>query len=129
MHRMYYKIKSFKLNYNVSYVQGDDKTLQLPLSYMTPMKQIVNFSYKNNLSNFKIKFSKIHAQNRLGEFETETLGSLLTDVILSFNYKKQTITFQFNNIFDVTYYNHLSRIKNISPESGKNVHIIYKLFI
>ena len=96
---------------------------------MTPMKQILYFSYNNNYINYKLRFSKIHSQNRLGEFESETAGAFLTDIVISLNYKKHNMTIQFNNIFNEEYYNHLSRIKDIAPESGKNIHLVYKLLI
>ena len=35
---------------------------------------------------------------------------------------------QFNNVFNVTHYNHLSRIKSIMPEAGRNVVFLYKTF-
>ena len=43
------------------------------------------------------------------------------------NYKNRNITLQLNNIFDETYYNHLSKIKDIMPESGRNISIVYKM--
>ena len=79
--------------------------------------------------NYKVRFSKIHPQNKLGEFETYTPGAFLTDFIIAYTYKEHNLTLQLNNIFDEVYYNHLSRIKNIAPEPGKNLNIIYKLFI
>ena len=124
-----YKIKKIKLSYNFSFVEGENLTLQTPLSYMNPMKQILNFNYKSNLINYKVRLSKIHPQNKLGEFETYTPGAFLTDFIITYTYKEHNLTFQLNNIFDEVYYNHLSRIKNIAPEPGKNLNIIYKLFI
>ena len=124
-----YKIKKIKLNYNFSFVEGENLTLQTPLSYMNPMKQILNFNYKSNLINYKVRFSKIHPQHKLGEFETYTPGAFLTDFIITYTYKEHNLTLQLNNIFDEVYYNHLSRIKNIAPEPGKNLNIIYKLFI
>ena len=48
---------------------------------MNPTKQILSLDYKAKLINYKIRFSKIHTQERLGEFETSTSGSFLTDFI------------------------------------------------
>ena len=96
---------------------------------MNPTKQIFNVDYNNTFTNYKIRFSKIDAQNRLGEFETYTPGAFLTDFIMTFKYKKHNMTIQLNNIFDEKYYNHLSRIKDIAPEAGKNFHLIYKVLI
>ena len=78
---------------------------------------------------YKIRFSKIHSQDKLGEFETYTPGAILTDFIIDYKYKKHNIIIQLNNIFDNTYFNHLSRIKNITPEPGKNVIIYYKMYL
>ena len=78
---------------------------------------------------YKFRFSKIHAQNRLGEFESYTPSSFLVDFILSYIRENQNITIQFNNILNKEYYNHLSKIKSIMPESGRNILINYKIFI
>jgi len=118
----------FELRYNLSYVRGYNKTLDTPLSYMNPMKEIATLDYKKDNLNYKFRFSKIHAQNKLGEFESYTPGVLLTDFVLDYIYDEHNITIQFNNIFDKTYYNHLSRIKDISPEPGRNIAISYKVF-
>ena len=77
--------------------------------------------------NYKVRFSKIHSQNRLGEFETYTPGAFLTDFVISYEYEKFNLTIQLNNVFDEIYYNHLSRIKNITPESGRNITLNCKL--
>ena len=124
-----YKLNNFNITYNFSFVHGFNHTLKLPLSYMNPMKQLLSLKYNKNHFNYKLRFSKIHAQDRLGEFETFTPSAFLTDFILTYNYKTYDFTLQFNNIFDETYYNHLSRIKDITPEPGRNISIILKTYI
>ena len=95
---------------------------------MSHSKQTLTFDYKYDLINYKIRFSQIHAQKRLGEFEQYTPGAFLTDLVISYNDQTKNITIQLNNIFNVIYYNHLSRIKAITPEAGRNFSINYKLF-
>ena len=56
-------------------------------------------------------------------------GAFLTDFIISYKYKSNDFAIQFNNIFDKEYYNHLSRIKSITPEAGKNINLVYKVFL
>ena len=124
-----YKLEKIQFNYNFSFVHGDNKTLEMPLSFMNPMKQVLDLNYNRKFTDYKIRFSKIHPQDRLGEFETYTPGVLLTDFIVSYKYKKHNITIQFNNIFDEIYYNHLSRIKAIMPEPGANIHLVYKILL
>tara|TARA_B100000686_G_scaffold264770_1_gene278894 strand:- start:1224 stop:3515 length:2292 start_codon:yes stop_codon:yes gene_type:complete len=124
-----YKLKKIKLSYNFSLVHGYNSTLNMPLSYMNPMKQVLNIDYNLKFIDYKIRFSKIHSQNRLGEFETYTPGAFLTDFIISYRYKRFNLTIQLNNIFDEAYYNHLSRIKNITPEPGRNITFNCKIML
>ena len=78
--------------------------------------------------NFNLRLSKIHSQNRLGEFESYTPSSFLVDFIINYNNNNNNITIQLNNIFNEEYYNHLSKIKSIMPEPGRNILINYKIF-
>ena len=122
-----YNYKKFKLIYDFSLVRGYNLTSNIPLSYINPDKHILILEYKKELLNYKLRLSKIHSQNNLGEFETYTPSSFLVDLILSYNKKNQNITIQFNNILNKEYYNHLSKIKSIMPETGRNIIIGYKI--
>ena len=95
---------------------------------MNPDKQILILEYQKELINYKTRLSKIHSQNRLGEFESYTPSSLLIDFIISYRRKNQNITIQFNNILNEKYYNHLSKTKSIMPGAGRNMVISYKIF-
>jgi len=123
-----YNYKNFKVVYDFSLVRGNDLTNNMPLSYINPDKQILNLEYNKKVMSYKVRLSKIHAQNRLGEFETFTQSSVLFDFVIAYTKDNQNITIQFNNILDKEYYNHLSRIKLISPEAGRNLIISYKMF-
>ena len=123
-----YNYRNFKLMYDFSLVRGENLTNELPLSYINPDKQILILEYKEKLLNYKLRLSKIHSQNRLGEFESYTPSSFLVDFIIGYNRNNQNITIQLNNLFDEEYYNHLSKIKSIMPEAGRNVILNYKIF-
>ncbi|OUW63002.1 MAG: hypothetical protein CBD58_00805 [bacterium TMED198] len=124
-----YYFNEFYLDYNLSFVRGDNITSLKPLSYINPMKQLLTLNLDKEYFNFQFRFMKTHPQNRLGEFESETPGSFLTDIVVNYSYDRHNITFQLNNIFDKIYYNHLSRIKSIAPEAGRNLNILYKITI
>ena len=126
---MKYNFKSLDLNYNLSFVQGDNMTTKMPLPYINPTKQILNLSYNESYFNYTLRWTRLHAQDRLGEFESFTPGVELADLIISYWGEKHNFTIQINNIFDKVHYNHLSRIKDISPEPGKNIHLLYKVMI
>ncbi len=122
-----YKFDDINLNYNLSFVHGDNETSGTPLSYINPMKQILSFDLLKKYTSYKIRLSKIHPQTRIGEFETRTEGTVLTDFVITYSYKSHNITMQLNNIFDQVYYNHLSRIKDLKPEPGASIHLNYKI--
>jgi len=122
-----YYLEKFHLNYNLSFVQGDNETSGRPLSYINPMKQILTFDFLRKVASYKIRLSKIHAQERVGEFEIDTPGTFLTDFVITYNFRMHNFTVQLNNIFNQTYYNHLSRIKDLTPEPGASIHFNYKV--
>ncbi len=124
-----YVLGNIHLSYNRSYVEGDNTTTGMPLSYMNPKKEILTFDVINKSINYKIRFSKIYTQDRIGEFETITEGTFLTDLAVNYSFKTHSLTIQMNNIFDQTYYNHLSRIKDLTPEPGSSIHLNYKVIL
>ena len=124
-----YDYRRFRVRYDFSLVRADNLTSGFPLPYINPDKQILNIDYKKNIIKYNIRFSKIHSQNRLGEFESYTPSTLLIDLNLSAQFSNNNITFQINNILDKTYFNHLSKIKSISPEPGRSVAISYKVLL
>ena len=83
--------------------------------------------YQKELMNYKFRLSRTHSQDRLGEFETYTPSAFLVDFIIGYSRNSQSVTVQFNNILNEEYYNHLSRIKSIMPEAGRNIAINYKI--
>ena len=123
-----YNYQRFKVSYDFSLVRGENLTNGLPLSYINPDKQILILKYQKELTNYKLRLSKVHSQNRLGEFESYTPSSFLIDFIISYSNKNQNITIQFNNILNEEYYNHLSKLKSITPEAGSNIVLNYKIF-
>jgi len=124
-----YNYRDFDFEYNASLVHGDNLTNEMPLSYINPPKQILTLGYSKEHVNFSARLARGHEQNRLGEFESYTPGYFLVDLISSYKIKKHYVTIQFNNIFDVMYYNHLSLIKEVVPEPGRNIALSYKLVL
>ncbi len=107
-------------------------------SDQVPLPRIPPFEFKSSLkysvNNFEIgsRYIASAEQNDLGDFETRTDGFFLLDAFASYNFTHQKIlhTFSINvyNILDETYYNHLSRIKDLNPEAGRNIIFLYRLY-
>jgi len=71
-------------------------------------------------------------KSRLGGFETSTPSYYLVNI--HWNYlqnkvlgKKHQVALDINNVFNATFYNHLSQLKNIMPESGRSLSLQYQI--
>ena len=71
-------------------------------------------------------------QDRLGEFETLTDGYTVFDFSAQYYFQAinllHTVTFSIENIHDSVYRQHLNRVKDIMPEPGRNINLLYKLY-
>ena len=70
-------------------------------------------------------------QERLGDFETETAGYGVLDLNagmrLTIDGRLHTLTLRVDNALDKEYREHLARTKEIMPQSGVNVSLLYRL--
>lgn len=69
-------------------------------------------------------------QDQLGEFEEPTAAYLVTDATVTWRLGyhggfQHTILLRGENLTDAAYRNHLSRIKSVFPEAGRNFALIY----
>ena len=70
-------------------------------------------------------------QARVGDFETVTeghvVGHLSAGVRILRGARFHTLTLAVENLTDAEYRDHLSRIKEIMPQPGRNVSLMYRL--
>jgi iron complex outermembrane receptor protein len=70
-------------------------------------------------------------QNRVGDFEDPTAGYIVPNANVGWRAVRgsqlHTVTLRVDNAFDREYRDHLSRIKLIMPEPGRNVSLLYRL--
>ena len=70
-------------------------------------------------------------QDRLGDFESTTagyaIGSINAGVRVPHGGRLHTLTLRIDNVTDAAYRNHLSRIKDIMPEAGRDISLVYRL--
>ena len=126
-----YKGKMFDITADFSVVRGRDKTNNEYVGYMPADKINLLVSTKSDKAlSASIRFTRVLDQNRLSEFETMTPGYSLVDIFGSYSFGTNSgshrIVFQLNNLFDETYYNHLSKIKSIMPETGRSIGVQYR---
>ena len=124
--------ESSRISCNGSILRGINMDDDRPLSYMPPDQ--VRVQYENNFFFLTNTFEAIFvsSQNRIGEFEVKTAGYNLLNYFGSYTISKNNrihkIIFQLKNVFNQTYYNHLSKIKMIMPEAGRSLNINYRVY-
>ena len=119
------------LQLNMSYVNGTLETNRRPLERIPPLngKFVIRYTPAPLHLHVTSRFSG--SQTRLGEFEEPTDGYLVYDIggYLNFSWwqLENMVVFEVENLLDTAYREHLSRIKSIMPEPGRNVKFLYKL--
>ena len=123
---------SFSLNGTVSYVEGTITETDNPLPFIPPLTGKVNFQY--NYRGFTAGISSRFAseQSRLGEFEEPTDGYQIFDASIQYIFNRDNFLHTFSisaeNFTDETYRMHLSRVKSIMPEPGRNIKVLYRVY-
>lgn len=121
---------------DVSYVSGTIVASGQPLERMPPLNgkfRLVGKPFTRETFDVDIYFtSRFSAsQTRLGEFEEPTDDYLVYDVGCFLNVSwwklQHLVVFEIENLLDTTYRVHLSRIKSVMPEPGRNVKFLYKV--
>ena len=119
------------LQFNMSYVNGTIETSGQPLERIPPLNGKVVFSYTPSPFHFHVTSRFSGSQTRLGEFEEPTDGYLVYDIggYLNFSWwqLENMLVFEIENLLNTAYREHLSRIKSVMPEPGRNVKFLYKL--
>ena len=119
------------LQLNMSYVNGTIQTDGRPLERIPPLNGKFVISYTPTPLHLHITTRFSGSQTRLGEFEEPTDGYLVYDIggYLNFSWwqLENMVVFEIENLLDTAYREHLSRIKAVMPEPGRNVKFLYKL--
>lgn len=102
------------------------------LPQIPPLTFFGEIKYNRDNWNIGIQFNSALPQNNLGQFEESTVGYFVTNFYLQksliFYEWIHSISLTVENLFDKEYRNHLSRIKSISPESGRSLRGTYKIY-
>ena len=103
-----------------------------PLPRIPPFKGNVELSYTYDKLKVGTKSRIAAAQKRTGEFETSTDGYTILNLFSQYRFEKwdllHTVSLNANNIFNTAYRDHLSRIKEIYPQPGRNISLLYRMY-
>lgn len=103
-----------------------------PLPMIPPLKGGLGLTYANGDFQIGAKGRFAAEQTRTGDFESPTDGYAIVDLFGQYRFQSGDLlhTFSLNveNLFNTTYRNHLSRIKEIIPEPGVGASLLYRLY-
>lgn len=103
-----------------------------PLPMIPPLNATVGLKYADGGFQFGSRVQFAAKQSRTGDFENPTDGYATVDLFgqyrFQFHSQMHTISLNVGNLFDTTYRNHLSRIKEIMPEPGRNISLLYRMY-
>lgn len=124
-------IGSFVASASLSYVRGTLKGSQSPLPMMPPLGGKIDVRYSTSALMAGIVGRIAARQNRIDQFEQPTPGYTVLDGIVQYQFATQSVFHTFvltaENVLNAEYRVHLSRVKSVMPEPGRNVKLLYKL--
>ena len=124
-------VPRFQAQVRMSYVRGTLAISESPLESIPPLNGKVALRYVTQSLNVHITARFSDDQHRLGEFEEVTDSYIVYDAGFQLAFPVWQLQHQavvtVENIFDTEYRQHLSRIKSVMPEPGRNVKLLYRL--
>jgi iron complex outermembrane receptor protein len=121
----------FSASTTFSYTHGRFPGAGEPLPSIPPMRGSVGMAYSGSVVSLGASVQFSGPQHRVDVFEQPTAGYAILGVHAQYgvatDWLAHNISLSVDNIFDKEYRNHLSRVKSIMPEAGRNLRIIYRV--
>jgi iron complex outermembrane recepter protein len=121
--------KAFTVELGLDYVRGTLRTTGDPLPRMPPLRFVGGARYHWNALQAGGEVVVAAKQDRVfgAETPTDAYGLLKLFGVYSIPVGRQVHTFtaRLDNVTNETYYNHLSFIKDLTPEIGRNFKVVY----
>jgi iron complex outermembrane receptor protein len=119
------------LEFQLDSVHGTLQTTGEPLPRMPPLRTGVGLRYQRNAFQAGGHLRLGRRQDRLFRTETPTDGYRLVRLFASYAFGRgnvaHTVTVRADNATNALYRNHLSLIKDLVPEPGRDVRLLYNL--
>jgi iron complex outermembrane receptor protein len=123
--------RRFELNSTLSWVRGEFPDTGVPIPWTPPLKGRLAFIRNGERVKWTASIRGASRQTRLGPFEEATDAYLVPDLSAQMHFVRggmlHTMTVAMDNVTDTSYRDHLSRVKSVMPEPGRNIRILYKL--
>jgi iron complex outermembrane receptor protein len=116
----------------LSYVRADLVDKGTPIPRIPPLNGRAALRYEQSRLSVEGAVRFADEQNRLGEFETPTPGYAVIDFSANYYFGAldllHTLSFSIENLMNTEYRQHLNRVKDIMPEPGRNIKLLYKVY-
>ncbi|MFA7289208.1 MAG: TonB-dependent receptor, partial [Melioribacteraceae bacterium] len=120
-----------KFSASGSYTIGEFENRN-PLPQIPPLKGLVGLSYTKEQFISGVNIELANSQKKVDEFEIPTAGYAVVNCYVQYSFEAgetiHNMSLTVDNIFNKEYRNHLSRVKSIMPEAGRNFRLTYKLY-
>jgi iron complex outermembrane receptor protein len=117
--------------FTLDYVRGSLKDTDDPLPRIPPLRTNVGLRYQYNAFQVGGNVTAVAKQDRIFGEETPTDGYGLLRLFAAYSLQGgkavHTITARLDNVTDELYRNHLSLIKDLAPEMGRNFKLLYNV--
>ena len=115
----------------LDYVRGDLRTVDQPLPRIPPFRTRVGLNWHRNAFQAGGEVVAVADQDRIFGAETPTPGYGTLRLFSAYSFGSgdvvHTVTARLDNATNELYRNHLSLIKDIVPEMGRNFKVVYSL--
>jgi len=124
-------VPAFWLSGKVDYVRADLTQLNKPLPRIPPFRASLGGDWRHKAFSVRPELILASRQDRVFDNESPTDGYAVVNLNASYTVVKSRaahiLTLSGNNLTDKLYRNHLSFIKEIAPEIGRNLRLSYML--
>ncbi len=124
-------VGAFAVEATASYVQGEIEATGRPLPLIPPLQARLAVGYAPRAWFAEVEARMAARQDRTGFMENPTDGYAVFDlsagVRTTLGGRLSVVTLRAQNVGDVEYRNHLSRVKEIMPEAGRSVSATYRV--
>ena len=127
-------LPDWRLSADASLAMADRRTESgtTPLPMIPPASGNLSLEWLPGATTVAARMAWAARQDRLGEFETPTDGYVRFDLTLGTRFMRagrlHTLGLSALNLTNTAYRHRLSRVKDLYPEAGRHVQILYRLY-
>ena len=122
----------WQVEQTVSWVRGTLTELDTPIPWTPPLRSSTSVTWAAGSWKTSFTLRAMSRQDRLGPFEEGTEGYAVPDASVQYHMiaggVMHTFMLAIDNLTDITYRDHLSRVKSIMPEPGRNIRLLYRSY-